>query len=152
MTCRLCGAVTDTRAKVCPACKPKAAVARARAWYLENKERKREYDAAYRAARRDYWRAVAKRHRDRNPEAKKADTGVRRKRSQEATPIWANRFFIKEIYALAIQRTALTGRKWHVDHVIPLKHPAVCGLHVPANLRVVPAEINLRKHNRYEVV
>jgi hypothetical protein len=46
-------------------------------------------------------------------------------------------------------RSALSHpSRFHVDHVIPLRHPLVCGLHAHTNLRVVPALVNLKKGNR----
>lgn len=59
--------------------------------------------------------------------------------------------FMVEIYDLAQQLGKITGKPWHVDHVVPLKHPKVCGLHTPNNLRVVPAEVNIAKKNRFEL-
>lgn len=64
-------------------------------------------------------------------------------------PAWANKFFIAEIYDLARLRTKLLGEKWVVDHVIPLTHPLVCGLHVETNLRVVPQRVNAAKGNSF---
>lgn len=64
-----------------------------------------------------------------------------------ATPGWANKFFIDEIYDLAHLRTKITGIRWHVDHIVPLRSKRVCGLHVEHNLRVIPAKENLAKHN-----
>lgn len=152
--CAECGAILkDHRAdkKVCDECKPKTALQRSRDWYCSNKQRKREYDEKRRLENPALYRAASKRHRIANPNVKNADTGARRKRFREATPKWANRFFIKEIYLLAIERSRATGFKWHVDHVIPLMSDLVCGLHVESNLQVIPAWQNLSKHNHYSL-
>jgi hypothetical protein len=65
------------------------------------------------------------------------------------TPQWANLFFIEEIYDLARRRTASTGIKWSVDHIVPMKSELVCGLHVEHNLRVIPHVQNVSKRNRW---
>lgn len=73
----------------------------------------------------------------------------RRSVKKNATPSWANDFFIKEIYELAKRRTKATGIEWHVDHLVPLQSPLVRGLHVESNLAVIPAKQNSSKGNKY---
>jgi hypothetical protein len=65
------------------------------------------------------------------------------------TPIWANLDAMKLVYLVAEQRTRLTGIAQHVDHFYPLNGKTVSGLHVPLNLRVIPAAENLRKGVQY---
>ena len=66
----------------------------------------------------------------------------------QATPKWANQFFIEEIYALAQLRMKLFGIRLHVDHIVPLQGKLVCGLHVENNLQIIPGKENEGKGNR----
>lgn len=71
----------------------------------------------------------------------------RRAQKYQASPAWANNFFISEIYDLARRRTKLWGVKMEVDHIVPLQHPLVCGLHVEHNLQIIPKTANCGKRN-----
>jgi len=68
-----------------------------------------------------------------------------------ATPGWFgefDRFVIEEAHAAARRRTAANGFEWEVDHMVPLKCPTACGLHVAANIQVIPKAANRAKANR----
>ena len=94
-------------------------------------------------------REIKAKHRALHPEKGNAYKAQRRAAKFKATPKWANSFFIEEAYRLAKLRTKIMGFPWHVDHIVPLKSPLVCGLHVHNNLQVIPAVRNLSKNNRY---
>lgn len=77
-----------------------------------------------------------------------ANQGERRARKLLATPDWLTdeqKFEIRQIYELAEYLTSTTGERHEVDHIIPLRHPDVRGLHVPWNLQVLTATENSRK-------
>lgn len=66
-----------------------------------------------------------------------------------ATPPWACFHAIREVYREADRLTRATGVAHQVDHIVPLNHPRVCGLHVAANLRAIPAGPNMAKSNNW---
>lgn len=110
--------------------------------------------ARARAAKRGYRTSalVKRRWRKAHPALVNAWCSKRRASKLNATPKWANHFFIEEIYELAQRRSKLKSgghAKWHVDHIVPLQSRLVCGLHVEHNLQVIPAIANRKKHNKF---
>ena len=125
-----------------------------RAYYIENSDTIKKRQVKYRAGRKrdPAWRKANRaqsREWDKNNRGKANAKAARRKATKlQATPTWANDFFISEAYSLAKLREKIVGGKWHVDHVIPLKSKFVCGLHVEHNLCVIQASANQSKGNR----
>lgn len=64
-----------------------------------------------------------------------------------ATPEWRNKAAIRELEKRAIFLTKATGIVHVLDHEIPLAHPAVCGLTVHNNLKVITHDRNKQKSN-----
>lgn len=126
----------------------------ARKQYLSNKERHRALQRAWRADNPDYdkdgGRRRAAKRRAEHADKVNANTAARKSYVKQATPPWANPFFIAQAYHIAKVREGMLGGKWHVDHVIPLRGKTVCGLHVENNLQVIPASINLKKHASFK--
>ena len=77
-------------------------------------------------------------------------SALRRKAVIQATPPWVNREDLWLVYHAAAERRK-RGEDVHVDHVMPIKGKASCGLHVPWNLQILPAKENLEKFNKEPV-
>lgn len=101
---------------------------RSRRWAATNREKARA------------WKAQWKKN---NPNAVAAMSGKRRAMLRHAIPLWANGSLITQIY-----RQCRDKPGYHVDHIVPLVSPLVCGLHCEANLQVIPASENYSKNNR----
>lgn len=106
----------------------------------------------------------SKKYRDKNPHYSKLSNrenflknrdsfalrgAQRRLIKNKSKPQWANIFFMREAYNLARLRTKITGIKWHVDHIVPLRSKLVCGLHCEDNFQVITAIENIKKKNIY---
>ena len=62
-----------------------------------------------------------------------------------ATPPWLTSEMIDELREIYLAATKTD----HVDHIVPLKNPLVCGLHVPWNLQIMDAKTNMQKSNKW---
>ena len=76
---------------------------------------------------------------------------ARRKKRDKSMPKWANKVAIEEFYIKARLLTEETGIRHEVDHIIPLNHALVCGLHVEHNLQVITKTENQKKSNNFDV-
>lgn len=75
--------------------------------------------------------------------------GKRRVDIERATPPWLCSHQIEAIQAIYLD-AASQDTPHEVDHIIPLNHPNVCGLHVPWNLRALSLSDNRKKGNRFD--
>ena len=87
-----------------------------------------------------------------NRGVRNAITAKRRASKLQATPSWLSekdQKQIKRIYTACSNVSERTGKPHHVDHIVPLQGENVCGLHVPWNLAIIPASMNLSKSNKF---
>lgn len=68
---------------------------------------------------------------------------------RRARPIWADRRALRAFWDESRAMTAATGVQHSVDHIVPLIHPLVCGLHCEANIRILPLAENIAKSNNW---
>jgi len=141
--------------------------ARSRSYYQDNREEALEKGKAYGKANRHVTRKASKKYYYKNresniqrkldwcknnPERAAAKAAEYRARKGKATPTWLSEEHkeqILRVYEHAHECEMLTGDKYHVDHIVPLKGKNISGLHVPWNLQVLPADTNIAKSNSY---
>ena len=114
-----------------------------RRFYREHAERLRAERIQYHERNREIEAVRAREYQQKNKAYCAASTAARKARQKKAMPTWVDREDIKAIYVEAMQR-GLT-----VDHIVPIKHDLVCGLHVPWNLQLLSMAENCSKHNKW---
>jgi hypothetical protein len=139
-------------------------------WRAENREKQnarvavfnvlrgKEYSARYRAKHPERRKTSTRKYRLANIAAEQRyrkmyvsknldrlalKSAHRRALKLRATPNWYEADLVANVY-LAGQLRGL-----HVDHMVPLKSPLVCGLHCLANLQTLSGPENLSKGNRW---
>lgn len=139
-------------------------ISKVKDWYSKNTDKKKEYDRIRVKENKVEIYAKNKKYRELNKEKERARqikyyeenkvdffvrAAKRRATKNRATPSWANIEKIKQIYVDCQLISEMTGVKHHVDHVVPLKGKMVSGLHVEYNLEILPANLNMAKHNKF---
>ena len=136
-------------------------------WAKENRKRLTEKAKKWRALNVETWRETYRSFHNRNKDVRAAahaewaknNTDLRRASDarhraaqRRAMPAWVDERQIKEIYRQAVLIQKRTGVRMHVDHIVPLQHDLVCGLHVPWNLQIIPGSLNESKRNKWPFV
>lgn len=120
-------------------------------YYSRNREQEIEKAREYRKINANKANAATRKWRTKNKDLVNAHGSRRRAQLLQACPSWVDVKELRKIYNRVKEITAKTGIKHHVDHIVPLKHDYVCGLHVPWNLQIIPAAENHRKKNKFDV-
>jgi len=115
-------------------------------YYIKNKETIKEKQKEYILKNPHIIKSIKKKWRDSNKERTRFYCFMRRKRVKQATPKWCNKEEMLSIVKEA-QKVNL-----EIDHIIPLNHPLVCGLHVPANIQLLTRKENRSKKNKFDII
>lgn len=99
-----------------------------RKWKFENKE---------------HVKAYKKLQRKLNPFSHRHEVKLRKKHFKQAYASCLDKRAVLEFY-----KNCPEG--FEVDHIIPLKHPLVCGLHNIYNLQYLPSKVNNKKQNFWD--
>ena len=128
----------DGKTTICKECKKKSIAA----WRAANPEKHKNI---YQFHNRKY----CKNNPDARRESRKEANVGRSKRVRQNTPEWSDMSKIAGIYKKAREMSKEQGIQYHVDHIVPLNNPLVCGLHVPENLQIIPQWENDSKGNKF---
>lgn len=127
---------------------PGAVILKRHVEYMKTASTVKARIAAWRLSHPTETRDKARDYRSRARHLIRSQSAARRAARISATPPWLSRdhrMKIKAVYLSALKVSEETGIPHEVDHIVPLRGRTVCGLHVPWNLRVIPAEINRRR-------
>ena len=138
----------DGRINKCSSC----VVASVAKWRVKNPDCRKKEHAKVRDKNGGITRDAYYKKRSQNAIGRKASASkyAHKRRLQKVFSFCSelDEFAFEEAFHLCQLREAITGFKWHVDHIVPLNHKNACGLHVAQNFQVIPAYLNCKKGNR----
>lgn len=120
-------------------------------WCEKNKDKKSEYFRKFKEKNPEWKKAYDLEYAALNLDKINAIGARRHAAKMGACPPWLKGELRKQVdamYAECRRITAETGIEHHVDHIVPLQGDNVCGLHLPWNLRIIPASENQAKGNK----
>lgn len=100
-----------------------------RIWLENNKEKRKIVSSSYMKRNRDYYNSYS---------------SLRKRHMRDAQPKWQDANELLDVYKEA------QYMQLEVDHIIPIKHKLVCGLHVVSNLQLLSRSDNAKKNNKFE--
>lgn len=93
----------------------------------------------------------ARKRRELNPYKARKFRKLRKRRLAQATiQCEKDKIVVAEMYIKARRLTLETGIEHCVDHIIPLAHKDVCGLHTAANLQIMTSKDNRKKGTSFD--
>lgn len=112
-------------------------------WASRNKERRNASSKARREIDPEISRAYVQKWRKNNLAYDAMRQRERNAVKRNAVPLWIDRDLVKDMYE--------EGRYFQmdIDHIVPLRHPLVCGLHWEGNLQLLSQKENRAKGNRH---
>lgn len=116
-----------------------------------NPAKQSEYMRSYRAKNAEKILAYRSEYHASNRDRSNQYCSARRAARINRTPSWFSEFdefVMAEANHLVILRREATGIEWEVDHMIPLQAKIASGLHVGANIQVLPMWFNRSKRNK----
>lgn len=113
-----------------------------------NAARRGAVGVATRVKHAEHLKAAFRRYRQANKPKIAANTARHRAAKKQATPSWANQSYIALFYEMARLESDRLGQSVHVDHIVPLQNPLVCGLHCEHNMQLLTESANKAKGNR----
>jgi hypothetical protein len=113
-------------------------------WSDANKERHLKQQSDWYKANKEQHYETGDSLRRTYPEKNAAKTAAYKAAKLQATPPWADLEAIAAIYAQAAEAGL------EVDHIVPLQHKLVCGLHVHWNLQLLTPAANRAKGNKFD--
>lgn len=131
---------------------PEKVKAKVAEYRTANPEKLKASNAVWAKANPEKVKASITKYRKANPGKFLAQSNKRRAAKLQRTPNWLTPTdfkFMEAYYKLAKVIENHIGEKVHIDHVVPLQGRTVSGLHVPSNLKVMFAEDNLSKSNKF---